>query len=38
MSYQAEMCDDFKDLALEAVKEQEENSFYVVLIGYKKTM
>lgn len=36
MSYEAEMYDGLEDLALEAVREQEENGFYVVLIGYKK--
>lgn len=35
MSYEAEMYDGLEDLALEAVKEQKENGFYVVLIGYK---
>lgn len=34
MSYGAEMYDGLEELALEAVIEQEENSFYVVLVGY----
>lgn len=33
MSYEAEMYDGLEDLALRAIMEQEENSYYVVLKG-----